>query len=262
MLHKESRSRQTWCGKDVQLPTYLDWGGLLISVDWLLAISILHKTFSCFSRVLIMIRRLERFFLLKPWSTLVIDRFSDRASSQLSFHSTSCLVSKRVKRYKVRQMQKTTFKVAGKYKIDNCIQTWTSTMHNPLFAAERGIYATHEAFGLVCEIFSELEVVSAFEAFAHVIANLCRRWIFRKQIRSVAMLVWYLMTNLCFVCLFQAQFVLCIIHNIRALCTGCAFPPFMSSMLLLNSIIFFTLFMNFYVQNFYKKKSVGTKKVD
>ncbi|KAG5673651.1 hypothetical protein PVAND_003679 [Polypedilum vanderplanki] len=52
-----------------------------------------------------------------------------------------------------------------------------------------------------------------------------------------------------------AQFVLCIFHNIRALCTGCAFPPFMSSLLLINSIIFFILFMNFYIQNFYKRKS-------
>jgi elongation of very long chain fatty acids protein 7 len=56
---------------------------------------------------------------------------------------------------------------------------------------------------------------------------------------------------------FQAQFVLCIFHNIRALCTGCAFPPFMSSLLLLNSVIFFILFMNFYIQNFYKRKSAA-----
>ncbi|CAG9809246.1 unnamed protein product [Chironomus riparius] len=55
-----------------------------------------------------------------------------------------------------------------------------------------------------------------------------------------------------------AQFVLCIFHNIRALCTDCTFPPFMSSLLLLNSIIFFVLFMNFYVQNFYKRKSAAT----
>ncbi|CRK86853.1 CLUMA_CG000679, isoform A [Clunio marinus] len=59
-----------------------------------------------------------------------------------------------------------------------------------------------------------------------------------------------------------AQFVLCIFHNIRALYTGCAFPPFVSSLLLINSLIFFSLFMNFYIQNFYKKKTVAAKKVD
>jgi elongation of very long chain fatty acids protein 7 len=59
-----------------------------------------------------------------------------------------------------------------------------------------------------------------------------------------------------------AQFVLCIVHNIRALCTGCAFPPFMSLLLLLNSIIFFVLFMNFYIQNFQKKKLLEAKKLE
>lgn len=59
----------------------------------------------------------------------------------------------------------------------------------------------------------------------------------------------------------QAQFILCIIHSIRALWTGCDFPPFMTALLLLNSLIFFVLFMNFYIQNYKKARSLQ-KKVD
>lgn len=53
-----------------------------------------------------------------------------------------------------------------------------------------------------------------------------------------------------------AQFVLCIGHCITALCTECAFPKFVSALLLLNSSIFFVLFMNFYVQSYRNKKSL------
>lgn len=60
----------------------------------------------------------------------------------------------------------------------------------------------------------------------------------------------------------QAQFVLCIIHTVRALLSQqCQFSKFISALLLLNSSIFFCLFMNFYVQAYKKsneKRSVAS----
>lgn len=54
----------------------------------------------------------------------------------------------------------------------------------------------------------------------------------------------------------QAQFVLCIAHTIRAMfASDCNFPKFISALLLLNASIFFVLFMNFYVQNYKKRRS-------
>lgn len=54
---------------------------------------------------------------------------------------------------------------------------------------------------------------------------------------------------------FQAQFVLCIFHTIRAMfASDCEFPKFISALLLLNASIFFVLFMNFYVQNYKKRR--------
>lgn len=41
-------------------------------------------------------------------------------------------------------------------------------------------------------------------------------------------------------------------HAINALVTDCAYPKFITSLLLLNASIFFALFMNFYWEN-YKK---------
>lgn len=68
-----------------------------------------------------------------------------------------------------------------------------------------------------------------------------------------------------FVCLFvffftlQAQFVLCIIHTLRALFSQqCQFSKFISALLLLNSTIFFCLFMNFYIQAYKKGKDQKT----
>jgi len=58
-----------------------------------------------------------------------------------------------------------------------------------------------------------------------------------------------------------AQFILCIAHTIRALCTDCGFPTFVSALLLLNASIFFVLFMNFYIQT-YKKQLTLEKKID
>ncbi|XP_055848572.1 elongation of very long chain fatty acids protein AAEL008004 isoform X2 [Episyrphus balteatus] len=55
-----------------------------------------------------------------------------------------------------------------------------------------------------------------------------------------------------------AQFILCIGHTIRALFSNqCKFSKFISSLLLLNSLIFFCLFMNFYIQSY--KKSNNNK---
>ncbi|XP_075150957.1 very long chain fatty acid elongase 7 [Haematobia irritans] len=52
-----------------------------------------------------------------------------------------------------------------------------------------------------------------------------------------------------------AQFILCIVHTIRALFQQqCQFSKFISSLLLLNSSIFFCLFMNFYIQAYKKGK--------
>ncbi|XP_055619399.1 elongation of very long chain fatty acids protein 7-like isoform X2 [Toxorhynchites rutilus septentrionalis] len=49
------------------------------------------------------------------------------------------------------------------------------------------------------------------------------------------------------------QFILCIAHCINALVTGCPFPRFISTLLLINASIFLALFMNFYIQS-YKRK--------
>ena len=55
----------------------------------------------------------------------------------------------------------------------------------------------------------------------------------------------------------QAQFVLCIVHTIRAmLAKDCQFPKFISALLLLNASIFFVLFMNFYIQNYKKRRTL------
>lgn len=53
----------------------------------------------------------------------------------------------------------------------------------------------------------------------------------------------------------QIQFVICIGHTVRALCVSCEFPWFMSVLLLLNSSIFFVLFMNFYVHSYNKRST-------
>lgn len=57
------------------------------------------------------------------------------------------------------------------------------------------------------------------------------------------------------------QFILCIAHTIRALCSDCRFPIFVSGLLLINASIFFVLFMNFYIQA-YKNKHALEKKID
>lgn len=60
-------------------------------------------------------------------------------------------------------------------------------------------------------------------------------------------------------CIFpiQAQFILCIVHTIRAmLAKDCEFPKFISALLLLNASIFFVLFMNFYIQNYKKRRTL------
>ncbi|XP_052566426.1 elongation of very long chain fatty acids protein 7-like isoform X1 [Culex pipiens pallens] len=49
------------------------------------------------------------------------------------------------------------------------------------------------------------------------------------------------------------QFILCIGHCINALVTGCPFPRFISTLLLINASIFLALFMNFYIQS-YKRR--------
>nr|XP_040231391.2 elongation of very long chain fatty acids protein AAEL008004 [Anopheles coluzzii] len=50
-----------------------------------------------------------------------------------------------------------------------------------------------------------------------------------------------------------AQFVICIGHAINALLTDCAFPKFITFLLLCNASIFFVLFMNFYLENYRKQ---------
>ncbi|XP_058123352.1 elongation of very long chain fatty acids protein 7-like [Anopheles ziemanni] len=49
------------------------------------------------------------------------------------------------------------------------------------------------------------------------------------------------------------QFIICIAHCINALVTGCPFPRFISTLLLINATIFLALFMNFYIES-YKRK--------
>ncbi|XP_049543339.1 elongation of very long chain fatty acids protein 7 [Anopheles darlingi] len=53
------------------------------------------------------------------------------------------------------------------------------------------------------------------------------------------------------------QFIICIAHCINALVTGCPFPRFISTLLLINASIFLALFMNFYIES-YKRKPRGT----
>ncbi|KXJ77954.1 hypothetical protein RP20_CCG006019 [Aedes albopictus] len=59
-----------------------------------------------------------------------------------------------------------------------------------------------------------------------------------------------------------AQFIICIVHAINALVKDCAYPKFITSLLLLNASIFFVLFMNFYWENYKKSaaKAVPSKK--
>uniref|UniRef100_A0A336LM25 Elongation of very long chain fatty acids protein n=1 Tax=Culicoides sonorensis TaxID=179676 RepID=A0A336LM25_CULSO len=57
-----------------------------------------------------------------------------------------------------------------------------------------------------------------------------------------------------------AQFILCIIHCIRALSVECDFPRFLTGLLLLNASIFFVLFMNFYIQNYKKQQAINVQK--
>uniref|UniRef100_A0A182SYZ8 Elongation of very long chain fatty acids protein n=1 Tax=Anopheles maculatus TaxID=74869 RepID=A0A182SYZ8_9DIPT len=54
------------------------------------------------------------------------------------------------------------------------------------------------------------------------------------------------------------QFVICIAHCINALATGCPFPRFITTLLLINASIFLALFMNFYIES-YKRKSASAK---
>ncbi|XP_058117495.1 elongation of very long chain fatty acids protein AAEL008004-like [Anopheles ziemanni] len=56
-----------------------------------------------------------------------------------------------------------------------------------------------------------------------------------------------------------AQFVICIGHAINALLTDCAFPKFITLLLLGNASIFFVLFMNFYLENYRKQTDVKTE---
>lgn len=89
----------------------------------------------------------------------------------------------------------------------------------------------------------------------------CRRLTF---LRCGFLIVWHWL-NISFICLplcpSQAQFVLCIVHTIRAmLAKDCSFPKFISALLLLNASIFFVLFMNFYIQN-YKKRRVQEQSI-
>uniref|UniRef100_A0AAG5DGJ0 Elongation of very long chain fatty acids protein n=1 Tax=Anopheles atroparvus TaxID=41427 RepID=A0AAG5DGJ0_ANOAO len=49
------------------------------------------------------------------------------------------------------------------------------------------------------------------------------------------------------------QFIICIAHCINALATGCPFPRFISTLLLINATIFLALFMNFYIESYRRK---------
>nr|XP_029711984.1 elongation of very long chain fatty acids protein 7 isoform X1 [Aedes albopictus] len=57
------------------------------------------------------------------------------------------------------------------------------------------------------------------------------------------------------------QFILCIAHCINALVSGCPFPRFISTLLLINASIFLVLFMNFYIQS-YKHKAAIAKPIE
>ncbi|XP_055594233.1 elongation of very long chain fatty acids protein AAEL008004-like [Uranotaenia lowii] len=58
-----------------------------------------------------------------------------------------------------------------------------------------------------------------------------------------------------------AQFIICIAHAINALVSDCAFPKFITALLLLNAVIFFVLFMDFYIQN-YRRSAAKAKATD
>uniref|UniRef100_A0A182LTF2 Elongation of very long chain fatty acids protein n=1 Tax=Anopheles culicifacies TaxID=139723 RepID=A0A182LTF2_9DIPT len=57
------------------------------------------------------------------------------------------------------------------------------------------------------------------------------------------------------------QFVICIAHCINALVTGCPFPRFISTLLLINATIFLALFMNFYIESYRRKSKPAAAKV-
>ncbi|XP_053687079.1 elongation of very long chain fatty acids protein 7 [Sabethes cyaneus] len=57
------------------------------------------------------------------------------------------------------------------------------------------------------------------------------------------------------------QFILCIGHCINALVTGCPFPRFISTLLLINASIFLILFMNFYIASYKRRPSVQSSAI-
>uniref|UniRef100_A0A182Q457 Elongation of very long chain fatty acids protein n=1 Tax=Anopheles farauti TaxID=69004 RepID=A0A182Q457_9DIPT len=57
------------------------------------------------------------------------------------------------------------------------------------------------------------------------------------------------------------QFIICIAHCINALVTGCPFPRFISTLLLINATIFLALFMNFYIESYKRKPKATTAKL-
>lgn len=94
----------------------------------------------------------------------------------------------------------------------------------------------------------------------HHYAMSCGRLTFLRCGFLITRMLWHWLTHF-FVSFFsashlQAQFVLCIFHTIRAMLTkDCSFPKFISALLLLNASIFFVLFMNFYIQNYKKRRT-------
>ncbi|XP_053661721.1 elongation of very long chain fatty acids protein 7-like [Anopheles marshallii] len=57
------------------------------------------------------------------------------------------------------------------------------------------------------------------------------------------------------------QFIICIAHCINALVTGCPFPRFITTLLLINASIFLALFMNFYIESYKRKSKSAAAKV-
>uniref|UniRef100_A0A182WLJ6 Elongation of very long chain fatty acids protein n=1 Tax=Anopheles minimus TaxID=112268 RepID=A0A182WLJ6_9DIPT len=57
------------------------------------------------------------------------------------------------------------------------------------------------------------------------------------------------------------QFIICIAHCINALATGCPFPRFITTLLLINATIFLALFMNFYIESYKRKSKTAAGKV-
>uniref|UniRef100_A0A182P0P5 Elongation of very long chain fatty acids protein n=1 Tax=Anopheles epiroticus TaxID=199890 RepID=A0A182P0P5_9DIPT len=57
------------------------------------------------------------------------------------------------------------------------------------------------------------------------------------------------------------QFIICIAHCINALVTGCPFPRFITTLLLINASIFLALFMNFYIESYKRKSKTAAVKV-